>query len=760
VSANTIFSIKTRVMKLAFIGTYPPRECGIGTFTRNLFNAMLDKNIDATSEREGFVVAMNDNDLTYDYPEEVKLTIRQQHQGDYLKAAKFINLSGADLCVLEHEFGIFGGESGVYILPLLHRLEIPLVITLHTILKMPSYNEKAILIEICKMAQIIVVMSHKAIEFLTKVYGIPKDKIAFIEHGVPDIHFSQEKSKKEFKLEHKKVLLTFGFISRNKGIETVIRALPDVVAAYPEVIYIILGKTHPHVLRHSGEEYRIFLMRLVKNLHLEKHVVFLNEFINEQDLFKYLYASDIYITPYLNEAQITSGTLSYAVGVGSAVISTPYWHAAEMLAEGRGKLFDFNDSGSLTTALMELLDDPAKHSAIKRKAFDYGKKITWPKTGEKYVGVAAEILKRGQRVIDKKDSALDLLILPPFSLTHINRLTDDTGIIQHAKFGIPNLKEGYCLDDNARALLMVLMAYRQMKDQRALELSPIYLSYIHYMQNANGTFRNFLSFNRNFLDEVGSEDSFGRTIWALGYLLGNAPNDAYYQTGKMVFFNAAPNFEKLRSIRSIANTMIGISLYLKSNLSDDAMIERLRNLAGTLQRHYLENKSTDWYWYENLLAYDNGILPLAMLHAAEILHDQKITKIAISTMDFLTSHTLKGNYLSIIGNEKWYKKEGERSVYAQQPIDAMAMVLMYYQAYHLTRDKDYLSKLYTSFLWFLGENDLRMSLYDFETKGCCDGFESYGVNRNQGAESSLAYLISHLTVLEAHEDLNKSDLFS
>jgi uncharacterized protein YyaL (SSP411 family) len=350
------------------------------------------------------------------------------------------------------------------------------------------------------------------------------------------------------------------------------------------------------------------------------------------------------------------------------------------------------------------------------------------------------------------------LILSPFSLAHINRLTDDTGIIQHAKFGIPNLKEGYCLDDNARALLMVLMAYRQFKDERALELSPIYLSYIHYMQNADGTFRNFLSFSRNFLDEVGSEDSFGRTIWALGYLVGNAPNDAYYQTGKMVFFNAAPNFEKLKSIRSIANTMIGICLYLKSNLSDDAMIERLRNLAGKLQRHYLENKSEGWHWYENLLVYDNGILPLAMLHAAEILHDQKITKVAISTMNFLTSHTLKGEYLSIIGNEKWYKKEGERSVYAQQPIDAMAMVLMYYQAYHLTRDKDYLSKLYTSFLWFLGENDLRMSLYDFETKGCCDGFESYGVNRNQGAESSLAYLISHLTVMEAHEDLNKSDL--
>lgn len=747
-------------MKLAFIGTYPPRECGIGTFTNNLFNAMLDKPNKHTSENEGFVVAMNDNDLTYEYPEEVKLTIRQQRQVDYLKAAEFINLSGADLCVLEHEFGIFGGESGVYILPLLHRLEVPLIVTLHTILETPSYNEKAILIEICKMAKKIVVMTHKAIEFLIEIYNVPQEKIVLIAHGVPDIQFTMEKSKKEFKLESKKVLLTFGFIGRNKGIETVIRALPDVVAKNPEVIYIILGKTHPNVLRHSGEEYRIFLMRLVKSLHLEKHVVFLNEFIDERDLFKYLYASDIYITPYLNEAQITSGTLSYAVGVGAAVISTPYWHAAELLSEGRGRLVNFNDPEHLATTIIQLLGDPVELGEMKSKAHDYGRNITWPKTGEKYVEVAADILKEEQLVIAKEDTALDLLILPPFSLTHINRLTDDTGIIQHAKFGIPNLKEGYCLDDNARALLMVLMAYRQMKDQRALELSPIYLSYIHYMQNADGTFRNFMSFSRSFLDEVGSEDSFGRTIWALGYLLGNSPNDAYYQTGKLVFFNAAPNFEKLKSIRSIANTMIGISLYLKSNLSDDGMTERLRNLTGVLQSHYNAHKTADWQWYENLLAYDNGILPLAMLHAAEILHDDAINEIAISSMNFLTSHTLKDNYLSIIGNEKWYKKEGERSVYAQQPIDAMAMVLMYHQAYHLTRDKVYLNKLYTSFLWFLGENDLRMSLYDFETKGCCDGFESYGVNRNQGAESSLAYLISHLTVLQAHEELHTSDLVS
>jgi glycosyltransferase involved in cell wall biosynthesis len=745
-------------MKIAYIATYPPRECGIGTFTNNLFKSMLTRNEGDESKHVGFVIAINDNDLTYKYPEEVKLTISQDHQEDYLKAVKYINHSGADVCILQHEFGIFGGQSGVYILPLLHRLEIPLIVTLHTILKAPSYNEKAVLKEICKMAHKIVVMSHKAVEFLTTIYDVSKEKIALIEHGVPDIRFDPEKSKKEFRLESKKVLLTFGFIGRSKGIETVIKALPKVVEKFPELIYIVLGKTHPNVLRHSGEEYRIFLLRLVKNLQLENHVIFLNEFIDEQELFKYLYACNIYITPYLNEAQITSGTLSYAVGTGAAVLSTPYWHAAELLAKGRGRLFNFNDSDELAKTLTDLFDHPEELAELKNKAREYGKKITWPKTGERYVTLAEKIMKEQHPVVIRKESEPDLLILPPFSLAHINRLTDDTGIIQHAKFGIPNLKEGYCLDDNSRALLMVLMAYKQIKDMRALDLSPIYLSYIHYMQNANGTFRNFLSFNRNFLDDVGSEDSFGRTIWALGYLLGNAPNDAYYQTGKLVFFNASPNFEKLKSIRGIANTMIGICYYLKSNPSDDSMTERLRYLANVLVKHFNETRSAGWNWFESLLAYDNGILPLALLHSTEILNDGKILQVAVDSMNFLTEHTLKDNYLSVIGNEKWYKKEGERSLFAQQPIDAMAMVLMYHQAFHVTNDKDYLNKLYTSFLWFLGENDLRMSLYDFETKGCCDGFESYGVNRNQGAESSLAYLISHLTVLQAYEEFHKSDL--
>ncbi|TDI68163.1 MAG: glycosyltransferase [Bacteroidetes bacterium] len=740
-------------MKIVYIGTYPPRECGIGTFTKNLYKSMVSIYATKHGLIDGIVVAMDDHEQTYNYPKEVKLTIRQEHQRDYLKASDFINLNGADLCVLEHEFGIFGGQNGVYILSLLHRLEIPLIVTLHTIVKTPTYNEKMVLQEICKMANKIVVMSHKAIEFLIEIYNVQKEKIVFIEHGVPDLKFDHEQSKKEFKLENKKVILTFGFISRNKGIETVIKALPNVVEKYPDILYIVMGKTHPNVLRHQGEEYRNYLQQLVKSLNLEKHVLFLNKFTNQKELFKYLSASDIYVTPYLNEAQITSGTLSYAIGVGSAVISTPYWHAEELLADGRGRLFNFNDSEELSTILMELFDKPELLKKLKKRAFEYGKKITWPKTGEKYIELTNRILDSKPEVFVKKETALDPLILPRFSLVHIKRLTDSTGIIQHAKFVVPNLKEGYCLDDNARALIMVLQAYRQKKDSLAFELIPIYLSYIHYMQNQDGTFRNFLSFDRRFLDEVGSEDSFGRAIWSLGYLLEHAPNDSYYQMGRLIYFDALPNFEKLQTLRGIANTMIGISYYLKSNPSDDSMTKILQNLAYKLIKKYEENSTKNWRWFEPLLTYDNGILPLALLYSAEILNENKITEIALESMEFLTETTLKDGYLSIIGNEKWYSKKSERSMFAQQPLDALAMVLMYYQAFNLTKDKEYLNKLYISFMWFLGENDLRMTLFDYETKGCCDGLEQYGVNRNQGAESSLAYLISHLTVLRAFEEL-------
>jgi len=743
-------------MKFAYIGTYPPRECGIGTFTNNLHQNMIDPDGTGSSEHEGFIVAMNDNDLEYDYPEEVKFTIRQEHQRDYIQAANMINYSGADVCILEHEFGIFGGLNGVYILPLLHKLQIPLIVTFHTVLKTPGYDQKAIILEISRMANRIVVMSNKAIDFLTKVYKIPAKKIEKIEHGVPDLHYDPITSKKEFNFVDKTVLLTFGLLSRNKGIETVIRALPAVIEKYPDTLYMILGKTHPSVIRHAGEEYRNFLRRMIKKLELEKHVFFLNDFISQKDLFKYLSATDIYITPYLNEAQITSGTLSYAVGVGTAVLSTPYWHAQELLDEGRGELFDFNNSGQLSNMILELLDAPDKLQELRQNALSYGKMITWPRTGKQYVDLSATCLEEPQIIRLRKETILDPLVLPPFTMAHIRRMTDDTGIIQHAKFGIPNLKEGYCLDDNARALLLVLMAYRQKKDPLALELFPIYLSYIHYMQNDDGTFRNFLSFKRDYLDELGSEDSYGRAVWSLGYLLGNAPNDAYYQTGKMVFFDALPYCTKLESIRGIANTVIGISYYLRSNRDDEAIAELLREMTNKIIAQYKSEKTKGWNWFESFLTYDNGILPLSLLHAYEILKDEKIRKVALESMEFLTRQSMKDNYLSLIGNEKWYRKGEERSLFAQQPVDALAMVLMYYQAFYVTKNNKYLDLMFSSFMWFLGDNDLRMNLYDFETDGCCDGIERYGINRNQGAESTLAYLIAHLRILRAHELVHKS----
>ena len=368
-------------MKLAYIGTYPPRECGIGTFTQNLAHSMLENGKDIN---EIAVFAMNDHNQKYLYSPEVKLSINQEQQTDYLEAVNYINLSGADACILEHEFGIFGGQSGVYILPLLHRLNIPLITTLHTILETPSYTEKAILKEICKMSDRVVVMSVMAVRFLVEIYDVPEKKIMLIEHGVPDIHFDKQESRKEFKLNERKLLLTFGFIGRNKGIETVIKALPQIIERHPEVLYIVLGKTHPNVLRHSGEEYRNYLQVLIKMLKLNEHVLLLNEFIDENELFKYLSACDIYITPYPNEAQITSGTLSYAMGSGCAVVSTPYWHASELLAENKGRLFDFNDSDGLSQVLDELLANPKTLNDIQEKAAEYGQNLTWPKIGKKY----------------------------------------------------------------------------------------------------------------------------------------------------------------------------------------------------------------------------------------------------------------------------------------------------------------------------------------------------------------------------------------
>lgn len=751
-------------MKLAYISTYPPRECGIATFNQNLMRAISANYPKRNALSEGgFVVALNDSeDLhEYEYPEEVKYIIRQNHQKDYIRAANYINTSNVDACIMEHEFGIYGGESGIYILPLINRLEKPLISILHTVLKDPSYVQRIIIREIAEQSSKIIVMSNRAVEFLTTIYDIPADKIQIIEHGVPDVEAPEENPVSNLsQFKNHRVLLTFGLISRNKGLETVVKALPKIVAKHPDVMYVVLGNTHPGVIKNSGEEYRDHLKTLAAQLGVSKNLSFINKFVTEEELVNYLTACEIYVTPYLNEAQITSGTLSYAVGAGAAVVSTPYWHATELLAENRGRLFDFKDIDALADIVNELLDQERVLNELKQNAYEYGLHLRWPVTGAEYIKVAQEAC-RTHDFSDKilRNSIVDPEILPKFSLTHVIRLTDDTGIVQHAKYGIPNLKEGYCLDDNSRALIMALMAYQRNKSKEAFELLPVYLSYIHYMQTDDGNFRNFLSFNRQYLDEVGSEDSFGRTIWALGHLISCAASNSYREFALEIFSKSFPHFSKLKHLRGMANTIIGISLYLDIFPTDDGMVKQLVDLTQPLIDAYEKTQSADWQWFEEKMTYDNAILPLALLHSAEITGNEKAKQIALSTMAFLDKVTLSNGYLSPVGNDGWYYRGGVFPAFDQQAIETMAMVLMYFQAYQIFREPEYIEKMFLCYKWFLGENTLRAPLYDHETKGCCDGLLPTGINRNQGAESTLAYLISHLTVLEAFEleyEYNKS----
>lgn len=743
-----------KTIEIANISTFLPRECGIATFSNNLLNSIISNNYSDDLKISAYVVALDKDNDGYKYPDIVKHTIRQNHMSDYISAAQFINFSQANLCILQHEYGIFGGESGTYILSLIHNLRIPIIVVFHTVLEEPSYTQKIIIQKLSSKASKVVAMSDLAINFLQIIYGVPKEKIAKIEHGVPDFKFMNNGvSNKRFDFKGKKVLLTFGLINRNKGIETVLEALREVIKKHPEIIYIVLGKTHPNVLKESGEEYRNFLHQLVQKYSLSQNIYFYNYFVSEKELFDYLSATDIYIIPYLNKAQMISGPLSYAVGAGCAVLSTPFWHAKELLRDGRGMLFEFGDYQSLSKILIGLLDKPIEILALRKKAYDYGRKLIWSEAGKQYVVLILNILKSDKKVKVKEEHIINPMVMPTFSLKHILRLTYNTGIIQHATYNVPNLKSGYSIDDNARALLMTLMAWDQLKDEKALDLIPNYLSFINYMQNDDGTFRNLLSFDNQYLDEKGTEDSFGRTIWALGYLIHKPPNPGFFQLSLEMFSKAIPNFKKLKEVRSISFAINGLYHYLKRNPSDEKILNLLEDLTAKIINRIDVVKDKDWIWFENKITYSNGIIPLALFYSYKILKNKRIFKTAKEVLAFLEKIKFRNNYLDIIGNNGWYEKGGEPAQFAQQPVNATAIVLAYYQAYRATKNIYYLNKMYIAYLWFLGENELSIPLYNFDTKGCADGLENFGINKNQGAESTISYLIAHLKVLQA---LNKN----
>lgn len=741
-----------KTIKIACVGGYVPCHCGTATFTRDLVHALINNQKNKQFEVEVSVTAVKVTPGKLDYPEEVTQVIRADHQRDYLEAVKSINLGVVDVCLLQHDFDIFGGDDGAFILSLVRRLRVPLVVTFHSVPEQPPPHRKKIIRTIAEKAQQVIVMGKSQVNFLKDTYEVPEEKISLIPHGVPDFSLTERKQyTKKLNLQNRKTLITFGLLTKFRGIETVIKGLPRIMKKHPEVFYIVLGTTHPETLAHSGESYRNYLKRLVERNYLSDHVYIYDHYVEDEELLEYLSSADICITPYSNPTQVISGTLAYAVGAGAVVVSTPFRHAREMLANERGRLVEIGDQDGMAATLIDLLDHPDTLEEMRRKSHRFGRKYTWPKISLQYMELLQTAAEAEQETDYKDESVIDPSALPEFILDHVERLTDGTGILRYAKYMIPDFKGGYSLQANARSLLMSGMAFRQKKSRAALKLIPVYLGFLHFMQNSDGTFKDWLPYNRQGEEEKGSEETFGMAVWALGFLLRYPPGSGYFRMAQEMFFRASPNFEKLYSLRGLAYTIIGLCHYLERFPKDEQMKQALTAMTEKIMQHYQKNWSGHWHWFEPQVLYASGTLPLALLHSAEITGDRKVLQVGLLTMEFLERVNFRKGFLSLLGDERWYERDAEPSEYAQRPLDAMSMVLLSHQAYVVTQDPVYLHLMYTYFMWFLGDNDLGEPLYDFESGGCSDGLERGGISQNQGAESTLAYLIAHLTVLLTHE---------
>ncbi len=738
------------IMKIAVIGNYPPRKCGIATFTQNFIDSLLQQPLSVTKTRaEVEVFAMNDREEGYPYPPIVKYGIRKDVMEDYNRVIEYINNSGFSYCHIQHEYGIFGGISGIYVMQFLARINIPIAITLHTVLDKPDFYQRKILTAIGLAASKVFVMGHTAIRFLQTIYGIDREKIEVIEHGTPVFENLQKPSaKEELGLKQQPTILTFGLVGRSKGIEIAIKALPDVVKKHPDIQYIVLGKTHPHVVAHEGESYRESLESLALELGVSENIIFLNQYATEDDLVKYLSAADIYITPYLNECQITSGTLCYAVASGAAVVSTPYWHASEILSNEVGLLFPFHDYNMLSQQLNNLLDNPEKLNNYQKAAFEYGQSISWPTIGAKYFRSLTRMIFDNEAQLhpfEKKNIRTVLLhCTPELRLDHLERMNDDFGILQHATYIFPNFKEGYCTDDNSRAMIFATMYYQKTKSQQALALIKKYLSFINYMRNDDGSYGNFIGYNKTKPEPIGSEDSFGRALWSLGYLMHHAPDRMMSDYAAELFSYSFDYIPKLKSLRGKANTLLGLYWFYKTHSHNQHVKHLINELSGFIMSEYQAHSSDNWHWFENIVAYDNAIISLSLWHAWEILDKAPLKEIALESTDFIIKTSTCNGHLSLVGNEDWLIKGGKKPQFGQQAIDALALIQLCKKTFEITKLDQYSEALEISYTWFLGNNDVYIPLYDNHTHGCCDGLEKYGVNRNQGAESLLSWLISSL----------------
>jgi glycosyltransferase involved in cell wall biosynthesis len=749
--------------RIAFVGNFLPRQCGIATFTTDLCSAIA---AEYGAERL-FAIPVNDPDSSYEYPEQVRLELEQEDLSSYERAAEFLNFNGNDLVCLQHEYGIYGGIAGRHILALLRKLKMPLVTTLHTVLREPDANQRAVLEEIAGLSDRLVVMSEQAAEFLREVYRVPGAKIDIIPHGVPDFQFMDPNYFKDrFGAEGKSVLLTFGLLSPNKGIENVIRALPAILARHPNLVYIVSGVTHPHIRKREGERYREELQGLAEQLGVSSSLMLVNRFVSAEELVEHVGAADIYITPYRQEAQIVSGTLAIALGAGKAIVSTPYWHAKELLADYRGVIVPFESPEAIAEAVIGLLDSDGERHAMRKRAYLHSRETIWPKTAQKYM--ASFQRARFERSLQPRASHADRFAtkapesLPALNPAHMLSMTDDTGILQHAIFSIPNASEGYTTDDNARALIVSSALDENPANAAGLEhphISHRYLAFLWLAFNTQtGRFRNFLGYDRQWLEEVGSEDSHGRALWSLGKVLGSSRDAGLRGAAGRLFEAAVPAALMFTSPRAWAFSILGMQAYLDW-FPGDRVIQGARNaLANRLLDIYERTHSTKWRWFEKSLSYSNARLPQALILAGWRSNNQRMIEAGMDSLKWLVAEQHRDDPQTFvpIGSNGFFIEGNEKARFDQQPVEACATISACLEVDRLTEESHWQEEAQCVFNWFLGKNDLQIPLYDAITGGCKDGLHPDRINENQGAESTLSFLMALLEmqsarVANAHE---------
>jgi len=743
---------RSGLSRVAFIGSYVPRQCGIATFTSDLCEALAA----ADPQTAYFALPINDREAGYEYPSRVRFEIAENDLASYRRAADFLNINSVDLVSLQHEYGIFGGPAGSHVLALLRDLRMPVITTLHTVLREPNADQIRVMDEVAQISERLVVMTGLSAEFLQEIYKVPPGKIDIIPHGIPDVPFIDPNFYKDlFGVEGRQVLLTFGLLSPNKGIENVIEALPEILKKHPQVVYMVLGATHPKLLRHEGEAYRLSLERLARSRGVEQNVIFYNRFVSLEELIEFIGVADIYVSPHLDPAQVVSGTLAYACGSGKAVVSTPYWHAKELLADDRGLLVPFANPPAIAERVAALLDNEQERHAMRKRAYMMGREMIWPKAAARYIESFQRAFEERSRhpraafvarTLDRRPREL-----PAPRLDHLRRLTDSTGILQHAIFIVPNYREGYCTDDNARALMTAVLLEEMGEDEarQAHGLASHYLAFLwHAYDPTTRRFRNFLSYERKWLEEVGSEDSHGRALWGLGTVVGRSQRQALRATANRLFDLSLPIVAEFTSPRAWAFSLLGIHEYFKPFAGDRIAMGVTEILAEKLMACCRDNASADWPWFESEMSYCNAELPHALLVCGSRLSRPDMLETALKSLDWLARiQTSEEGHFAPIGSNGFYRRGGERARFDQQPVEAHSMVAACLEAATITGDTRWRVEAQRAFDWFLGGNDLHLSVYDPNSGGCRDGVHPDRVNQNQGAEATLSYL---LALLEMH----------